>query len=475
MGQTAVPRSPRRRLKRYSATPWCEPDARYGPCPCLARAPDNDAGARTTLTKGMHVTVLPDLTRMSPALLAVIVATAIMFAVAVGFLGAAARLRRANSRKAALWTRLETKLDAVVASIVHGSADAEVLHSRIKPAEHVVLLDYLYKVATQEKRPARRQLYMNLARPYLGELEKRARSGDVWQRARAIRTLAELAGRDAGETILAALDAPEPHVAMTAARAYAQVRLGRVDALLARLPRYHNWDRRLLRSVLVSFGPEAAPALADTFADLTLDPYSRAVCADALAELEYRSAGDVALRVLVEEDNIDLVAASLRLLRAPAAAGQRHVVRQLCQAEDEVVRGQAVSCLARIGDDADLVDFVKPALLDESPWVARAAAQGLTERTGEPWSPPVDATRIDERWSPQADDRVATEAPVSPAVPARAVSPAPFATSGAHTNGGAPTNGRQSGNGRYGMSSNGTAASRGETDRTAARGTVREE
>ena len=337
--------------------------------------------------------VLPTVTQISPALLAVIVATAVMFAVAIAFLAAAARLRRANMKKAALWSRLESKMDAMIASIVHGSASPAVLHSRIKPSEQPVLLDYLYKVLTHETRPTRRVLYQQLAQPYLGVLEERARSGDVWQRARAIRTLAEVAGVDARAAIMAGLDAPEPHVAMTAARAYAQVGLGPVDALLARIDRYHHWDRRLLRSVLASFGSAAAPALAHAFADRTLPPYSRAVCADALVRLDYGEASEAAGQVLLEDDDLDLVAASLRLLGMRSSPAQREIVRDMCRLSDEVVRGQAVACLARIGDEADLVDIVEPALLDASPWVARSAAHGLTARTGRVWTPPAPATQ----------------------------------------------------------------------------------
>src|SRR5690606_5382494 len=130
-----------------------------------------------------------------------------------------------------------------------------------------VLLDYLYKALMQERRPSRKDLYRELARPYLPLLEDRARDGDTWQRARAIRTLAELADYEARPQIVAALDDPAPHVAMTAARVYAQLALGPVDPLLARIDRYRNWDRRLLRSVLVSFGPVAAPALHQRMAD----------------------------------------------------------------------------------------------------------------------------------------------------------------------------------------------------------------
>jgi HEAT repeat protein len=324
--------------------------------------------------------VLPGLTIHSPVLLAVVISTVTMFVVAVGFLVAAARLRRSNNRKAALWARLEKSFGSTVDCIAYGTADAAELHSRIRPGERVVLLDYLYKTSMQETRPARLALYRELARPYLPELERRARQGDVWQRARAIRTLAELAGADARGVIIDALDAPEPHVAMTAARAYAQLRLGGVEPLLARIERYLNWDRRLLRSVLVSFGAGAAPALHERLADRSAAPAVRAVCADALAALDFRDAGDTAAVALLEERDIDLIASTLRLLRAPATPAQRAIVRQLCVAEDDVIRGQAVGCLARIGDEADLA-FVDSARADASPWVVRSAVQGLAGRT----------------------------------------------------------------------------------------------
>lgn len=327
--------------------------------------------------------LLPGPTGISPALAAVVIWTLAMFVVAVGFLVAAGRLRRANNRKAQSWARLERQLGTTVDCIAHGTAEAQALHSRILPADRVVLLDYLYKAMMQETRSARRELYADLARPYLRLLEQRVRTGDPWQRARAIRTLAELGGRERGEVIVAALDDPAPHVSMTAARSYAQLGLGTVEPLLDRIDRYQNWDRRLLRSVLVSFGPAAAPALHDRLTDRATAPSIRAVYADALSELDYRAAGDTAAAVLREERDVDLVAASLRLLRAPATPDQVEIVRALCDSADDVVRGQAVACLARIGNAADL-DLVERALADLSPWVVRSASRGLAERGAGP-------------------------------------------------------------------------------------------
>jgi hypothetical protein len=52
----------------------------------------------------------------------------------------------------------------------------------------MVFLDFLYKSAVREERPVRRQLCRSLALPYRRALEERLRTGDAWQRARAIRT-----------------------------------------------------------------------------------------------------------------------------------------------------------------------------------------------------------------------------------------------------------------------------------------------
>jgi hypothetical protein len=80
----------------------------------------------------------------------------------------------------------------------------------------------------------------------------------------------------------------------------------------------------------------------------------RAVCADALASLDSRGVGETAAAILRGTEDVDLVAACLRLLRPPATEAQREVVRRLCSAEDDVVRGQAVACMARIGRPEDM-------------------------------------------------------------------------------------------------------------------------
>jgi HEAT repeat protein len=329
--------------------------------------------------RGDPVSYLLELARSSTPMLILLVSTTAMLVVAIGFLVAASVLRRSNNRKAAHWRALESNWGAAVEAIAHGAPD-ETLHSIVRASERLVLLDFLYKTNIGEARPARRDLIADLARPYLPELARRVGTGDVWQRARAIRTLAELGGREHRDVIIAALDDPAPHVALTAARTYARLALGPIDPLLDRIERYQGWDRRLLRLTLTFLGSEAADTLHDRLADPQVAPRIRAVLADALADLRYEGANDTAADVLTLEEDVDLRAAALRVIRGEVSERQRMIVRDLCASPDAIVRAQAVACLARIARPYDASDIaeLQRALQDFSPWVVLNAKRGLS-------------------------------------------------------------------------------------------------
>jgi HEAT repeat protein len=323
-----------------------------------------------------------DLATSSTAMLVLVASTLGMFAVTMAFLVAAWRLRRANDRKAAEWGRLETVWGEAIESAARGWLTVEDVHRRVQRSERLTFLDYLYKCVASGAAEGREALYGELAQPYLAELETRALEGDPWQRARAVRTIADLGGRNRAAILMRALDDPAPHVALTAARAYTRLRAGSIQPLLQRLDRFMDWDRRMLRRMLASFGVGAVPMLRQKLADETLPARSRAVCADALAELDDAGSNDLAADLLRESGDVDLRAAALRLIRPPATDRHRYLVRSLCAAEDPVVRSQAVACLSRIGDDGDLAE-VERALADLSPWVVLSAARGLTSRRGD--------------------------------------------------------------------------------------------
>jgi len=320
-----------------------------------------------------------ELVRTNLAMTVLVASTVAMFGMVVVFMVAAWWLRRANDRKSAKWAALEARWLAVMKAIESGTLAEEELHAQVSSGERLVLVDFLYKQVINDTRAVRQQLCRRLAVPYLGAVAARTQTGDVWQRARAVRTLAELAGPAHTGAIVDALDDESGHVAQTAARAYARLRLGPIEALLERLDRYQPWDRRLLRQTLASAGPEGAPSLLASLADRTLPAAVRVVCADALASLRYGDANEVALQVLVEESDLELRAATLRLFRGALTDEQREAVRALRSADDPILQGQAVACLARLGDARDHVEL-ETALDHASPWVRFNAARGLKQR-----------------------------------------------------------------------------------------------
>jgi HEAT repeat protein len=250
------------------------------------------------------------------------------------------------------------------------------MHEQVTPVERLVLVDF----RLQPINDSRRKVEPPSGGAVPDGVVARVHRGDVWQRARAIRTLAELADRKHCDGIVEALDDPSAHVAQTAARAYARLGLGPIEALLQRLDRYQPWDRRLLRQTLAATGPAGAPALLEMLQDETQPVPIRVICADALATLGYEGANEAALRVLQVETDVELQAAALRLLRGDVTEAQRAVARTLRSSTEPVLQGQAVACLARIGDVADLVEL-EAALDHDSPWVRFNAARGLKERS----------------------------------------------------------------------------------------------
>ena len=308
-----------------------------------------------------------------------VISTVVMFATVLVFLLTAWWLRRSNDRKAAKWLALETRWQALLQAIEEGTLAEAELHEQVAAGERLVFVDFLYKQLLNDGRAEWRELCRRVAGPYVDDVAARVRSGDVWQRARAVRTLAELGEPGQCGAIVEALDDPAAHVAQTAARAYARLGLGRIDALLERLDRYQPWDRRLLRQTLAAAGPDGAPALLRSLQDHDVPVSIRVICADALAALEYDGANEAALQVLLSATDIELRAAALRLFRGEVTEAQRSAVRSLRESSEAVLQGQAVACLARIGDVADLVEL-ESALDHASPWVRFNAAKGLKQR-----------------------------------------------------------------------------------------------
>lgn len=310
--------------------------------------------------------------------------TFLLFLLSAGFAVYTIFLRVSNDRRAARWKRLEASWEPAVLDVLGGTGSMPDLLARIPPEETLLFLDYLLRLATRVRGKDHDTL-AELARPLLGALDRRTREGDLTQRARAVRTLGALGMRDHAPAIIAALTDPAPLVAMVAARALAKPENAQYMVhVLAHLDRFEQWSRSFLCAMLVAVGPEAAAAIRGTLSDRSRPARIRAIAADALRQLRDPAAADTAVEVLAGESDRNLVTACLRLLGSIGVPSSRAAVLVHCTSPDDVVRGAALSALARVGNEADF-PTLRTGMEDVSPWVAIQAARGLRDGGDRAW------------------------------------------------------------------------------------------
>jgi len=182
--------------------------------------------------------------------------------------------------------------------------------------------------------------------------------------------------------VISALDDPSPLVAMVAARALAREETPEHAAeVLARLERFKGWDRRFLASMLAAMGPAVAGTLRWGLGDSTVEPWTRALLADASYLQRDLQAADVAARLLAETEDRELRASALRLLSGVGRPEHAPAVRDLCRSDDPVVRAQALRALGTVGGAVDVPLFIE-AMGDAYPWAALHAARGAAASGG---------------------------------------------------------------------------------------------
>jgi HEAT repeat protein len=199
------------------------------------------------------------------------------------------------------------------------------------------------------------------------------------------------------DEVAQALDDPSPTVAMIAARSlFRPGHEAYFPAVLGHLHRFTGWNRSFLASMLAGGGPEAAPLLREILGDREQPPLVRAVASDALRELNDLASVPLAMEVMADETDREVVAGCLRILRQ--LGHREHVphIRLKAASRDPVIRATAVAALGAIGGPAE-IPLLQEKLDDPSFWVSLEAARGLlalgaagrleqlAETTG-PWS-----------------------------------------------------------------------------------------
>jgi HEAT repeat protein len=307
--------------------------------------------------------------------------TGVLLAATTGFALLTVALRFRHMKTSALGAELERRWKPLLLGALSDPAEAVKLTGTVGPGEELYFVDQVWEMA-RRVRGAERETLTRIGRPYLRVLVKRSKDRDPEVRARAVQTLGVMGMPDHADLILAALDDPSAHVAMTAARALARKENPQyAPAVLARLDRFQTWNQRYLAAMLAGVGRDASKYLRRILADDSKSDWSRTVAASALALQRDLEAADLAANILEKSAEGELSAASATLLGATARPDHLPILRRLSSSPNYVVRMIALEALAPLGDLGDQ-SRLEAALHDSSPWVALRAAYALRELGG---------------------------------------------------------------------------------------------
>lgn len=293
-----------------------------------------------------------------------------------GFAAVALMLRYVNDVSTKKAEELNAAWEPAMLDVLAGSAPPQALVDLVDEGDTDDFLGFLLGYARRLRGDESEKVRV-MAAPYLPDLEQRVGSRKAEDRGLAVQALAEMGMPKYAGVVAKALDDASPVVAMIAARGLFRPGQERYfPNVLRRLHRFTLWSRSYLASMLAGGGPATAPLLREILADPRQPPLVRAVTTDALSILNDLGSVDVALRLIDEEDDRELLAGCLRLIRELGHREHVDRVMRFVTDSDPVIRAASVAAVGALGSKED-VPILQSLLDDDSYWVSLQAARGL--------------------------------------------------------------------------------------------------
>lgn len=304
------------------------------------------------------------------------VSAGVLLVVSFLFAILALTLRLSNDRGVRRRERLERRWEPAMLEVLGGAAPPEAIFDRVEERDATAFLHFLLGYA-RRLRGEERDLVRTMARPYLPRIVPTVTHGSAESRGHAVLMLARMGMPQYADAVAGALEDESPVVAMIAARSL--FRPGQEDhfpAVLDHLPRFTSWSRSFLASMLAGGGFRTAPLLRGIMADEEEAPLVRAVASDALRELNDLDSVPLAVELVANETDREIVAGCLRILKQLGHREHVPTVRHMAASRDPVIRATAVSALGSLGGKPE-IPLLQEKLDDPSFWVSLEAARGL--------------------------------------------------------------------------------------------------
>ena len=294
-------------------------------------------------------------------------------ALAAAIVGLRIRSEQRDRRNAAIEARWQPRLFALIACEVA----AEDLADDVPEGDLGHLLELCGRFA-QRLTGADLNRIEAFAGRFAWRLARRLREDDVDGRAKSVMLLSAIGGHRYEHSLKAALDDPDPVVAMVAAQAVAKHRMvEEIPRLVERVSALGVWSPAFVAGVVAAVGSAASPSLMQLLQSDECSTTERSTAALALTELRDPRAADAAVAVLKgDETDRELVTGCLRILEEVGQPKHLWPIRRLLDHDDFAVRARAAAALGALGTAAD-AETLGRLVADPSRWVALNAAVGL--------------------------------------------------------------------------------------------------
>lgn len=289
-------------------------------------------------------------------------------------------LRYANMRKEKAWADREAVWRPMMVKVLAGESPPGHLQALVTSADRFLFIDFLTRYASRFDDHERRMIE-TMAEPHLPLILPRLHSPDLDLRTRAVMTVGMLGTSSHAGLLVEALEAEEPLIVLTAARALCRLQDEEcVRAVLERIHVANAWSINFLSRVLASAGAAAKVPCREVLRDTRRSPWIRILTAETLRVVHDLASPEVARDLIRSEPSTprDVLCACLRLIRDLGTERHLDAARDLWGAEDDAVRLSAVSALGGAGTREDL-PRLRLMIQDDNQWVVWAAIRGILE------------------------------------------------------------------------------------------------
>ncbi len=287
-------------------------------------------------------------------------------------------LRSKNNRKSKKYYRLERIWEPILLEILSEEREPASIKPFVRQEDIWQFLTFLSRFIARVDGEARQRL-IEAGKPYIKGVLGKLHSWKVEKRAELISLLQRMDPDHYDTAFRKGLVDRSFLVNMVAARALA--RKGHVEngeAILRHLNRFQIWSVNLLSSLIAQVGNGLGPALRELMINRGKPAWQRIVAIETLHKLYDFQAGEYIDRICTADENREVVAAYLRLLRVIGEEKHIPYIRLVCERNDPVLLAHGIRLLVHLEQEKYPPCLTK-AMDHPSIWVVINAAWGLKE------------------------------------------------------------------------------------------------